>query len=113
MDVEFLRWNDVFKVKRSVILDDKMMLSIYKSGHSRIPVYSGNDDKAVCGLLRTKQLVCVNSTERRPLSQLSLQRPWCVSPHTNMVDLLNIFQRQCTGGKGGHLALVCKNPNGE
>ena len=112
-DVDYLQWEEVFKIEEDIILDNEMMLTIFKSGFSRIPVFSKNNDKAVCGVLRTKQLICIDSTEKRSLSDLQLQRPWCVSPRTNMVDLLNIFQRQCSGGKGGHLALVCKIPQGK
>ncbi len=49
----------------------------------------------------------VNPNEDRPLATLPLYTPLlCLTPKTNLVDLLNIFQT----GKKGHLALVCARP---
>jgi len=108
--VGFVLWSEAFCVGISTALDESFMKHVYDSGHSRVPIFKGDDRTAVCGILRVKQLICVDSTKKRNLSSLELQQPWCVSPSTNLVDLLNIFQRKFSGHKGGHLALVCNNP---
>jgi len=91
-------------------LNEKNLVTIYSLGHSRIPVYNGDDKSAICGILITRQLIVVNSNDKRALTTLPLKKPICVAPSTQLVDLINLFQ---TGGKAGtigHMALVCSNP---
>ena len=43
---------------------------------------------------------------------MPLLQPLCVSPSTNLVDLINIFQASGTDTtKGGHIALLCARPD--
>jgi metal transporter CNNM len=98
------------------------MIQIYRRGYSRIPVYDRNpnhddihdddeEDKGnICGILLTKQLIVLNASDRRRVGSLPLQQPVCVGPGTNLVDLINIFQKGGSASKGGHLALVCARP---
>lgn len=102
----------MFGISYDMILNETNVVQIYSSGFSRIPVFLPNPNKPksmanICGILRTKQLIVVNTTEERPLSTLPLAIPRCVSPKMNLVDLLNLFQT----GRLGHLALVCARPN--
>jgi metal transporter CNNM len=72
-------------------------------------VYDKNPKKpkdvtAIRGVLMTKQLIVIDSTDQRPISTLPLFTPACVSPKKNLVDLINMFQA------GKHMALVCARP---
>lgn len=101
----------MFAVPYDMILTEDNVVGIYSSGYSRIPVYEPNPDMpknqtAIRGLLMTKHLIVVNTTDDRPISTLPLLFPPCVSPKMNLVDLLNLFQT----GKSGHCALVCARP---
>lgn len=63
------------------------------------------DVSAIRGVLMTKQLIVIDSSDQRPVSTLPLFTPACVSPKKNLVDLINMFQA------GKHMALVCARPN--
>mgnify|MGYP005843867495 CR=1 FL=1 len=109
----FTPWSRVFALPYDMILGEKNIVKIYRSGFSRIPVYETNlddpdDNTRICGILSSRQLMVVNSHNERPISTLPLARPRCVAPETSLVDLINMFQ---TGGvEGSHLALVCARP---
>ena len=110
MDV-YTPFHRVFSVPHNMVLSEQNVVSIYSSGHSRVPVYDVQPDKpknktAIRGILMTKHLMLINSQENRLLSTLPLYSPLCVSPKMNLVDLLNLFQT----GTAGHLALVCAGP---
>jgi metal transporter CNNM len=106
-------WNQVFTIPSDMILNERNAVKIYRSGFSRIPIYvkdeeDPNDNTKIVGILASRQLMVIDSQDQREVSTLPLGTPRCVSPHTSLVDLINMFQ---TGGiKGGHMALVCTRP---
>lgn len=110
--------NQVFVLPDDTTLNKEMMLKIYVSGHSRIPVYtrkpSGNlgisEVKLIKGVLLSKQLMLVESQDNKLLSSIPLQQPICVSPDMHLVNLLQDFQQKRVSFKGGHLAIVCRDP---
>jgi metal transporter CNNM len=116
-------WKNVFTIPNDMILNEKNIVEIYRSGHSRIPVYNVNttetaqdddddddDDDGfdvtqhICGLFKTKHLVVINSNDKRVVSSLELAKPFFVEPSMNMVDLLNLLQEA-----KGKMAIVCLN----
>ena len=108
-------WTNVYSIPKDMILNEANIVEIYRSGHSRIPVYDNshyNDlydvdvTRNVCGLFMARQLAIVNSHDDRPLSTLPLAQPFIVEPSMNMVDLLNLLQE----GKG-KVAIVCFKPD--
>jgi metal transporter CNNM len=109
----FTPWSRVFAIPYDMVLGEKNIVKIYRSGFSRIPVYESNlddpdDNTRIRGILSSRQLMVVDSYNERPISTLPLARPRCVAPETPLVDLINMFQ---TGGvEGSHLALVCARP---
>jgi len=141
-EVGYVRLHDVHAISSDAVLDYPTVLSIYSSGHSRVPVYAapaadnddtdssreaeeGNDNamiaskdakstlekRAIIGVLKTKHLIVIDPiTEKRTISSMPLQQPYCVSPDMNMIDLLNIFQHGRRGKRSGHLAIVCRDP---
>mmetsp|Transcript_19794 Transcript_19794/g.30393 ORF Transcript_19794/g.30393 Transcript_19794/m.30393 type:complete len:524 (-) Transcript_19794:117-1688(-) len=138
-EVDYVRLHDVYAISSDAVLDYPTVLSIYSSGHSRVPVYAAaaadNDHtgigreeennsamiaskdakstlekRAIIGVLKTKHLIVINPTEKRTISSMPLQQPYCISPDMNMIDLLNIFQRGRRGKRSGHLAIVCRDP---
>ncbi|KAL3905358.1 MAG: hypothetical protein SGILL_009710 [Bacillariaceae sp.] len=107
----FCPLNRMFAVPYDLVLNEDNVVDIFSSGYSRIPVFERNPEKPkspvqIRGILITKHLVVVNMNEDRPLSTLPLLLPPCVSPKTNLIDLVNLFQ----AGKQGHFALVCARP---
>jgi metal transporter CNNM len=106
-------WNQVFTIPSDMILNERNAVKIYRSGFSRIPIYvkdeeDPDDNTKIIGILASRQLMVIDSQDQREVSTLPLSTPRFVSPHTSLVDLINMFQ---TGGiKGGHLALVCARP---
>ena len=108
---------DVFTIPHDTVLNEANVVQIYSRGYSRVPVYvpsaKDNDNNlAICGILITKQLIVVNASDRRVVSTMPLLQPLCVSPSTNLVALINIFQASGTDTtKGGHIALLCARPD--
>lgn len=114
MDV-YTPLRNVFGVPYDIILTEAQIVDIYSSGYSRVPVFQKRPNKAkdmagIVGILLTKQLIVVNTSDKRPVCTLPLLIPYCVSPSTNLVDLINIFQSPSTRSKGGHMAIVCVRP---
>jgi metal transporter CNNM len=106
-------WNQVFALPSDMILNERNAVKIYRSGFSRIPIYvrdkeDPKDNTNIIGILAARQLMVIDSQDQREVSTLPLAAPRCVSPHTSLVDLINMFQ---SGGiQGGHMALVCTRP---
>ena len=106
----------MFAVPDTLRLSDRAMVQIYASGFSRVPVYCVQPDKpksktAIVGVLMTKQLIVLDPKDARPVTSMPLYTPFCVSPQTPLVELVNLFQTGRTRAlKGGHLALVCARP---
>lgn len=104
-----------YTVPHDMILDQSNVARIYGVGYSRVPVYHRNrqrpgDTSRIIGILMTRQLILVDTSHRRKVSTLPLYQPTCVSPDSNMIELLQIFQGGSSGNKGGHMALVCERP---
>lgn len=101
----------LFSIPETTILSKRKITELYAEGYSRIPVYEPDpiDDQAtthILGFLMTRHLIMVNWDHNRSLSTLELYRPNCVSPRTNLVDLLRIKQ------SGGHImTFVCARPD--
>jgi metal transporter CNNM len=100
----------VYAIPEDMILDKKAVTEVYAQGFSRVPVYEPNPDdesdiSRVLGFLVTRQLMMVDWDHCREVSTLSLQRPFCVSPRLNLVDLLHIVQN------GSIMTFVCARPD--
>jgi len=102
-------WSDVYAIPSDLLLNEENIVDIYRRGFSRLPVYH-IDGGQVCGVFKTKQLMIFNPEEARPLSQIPLQKPHCVSQEMNMIDVINLLQTGTEVNKGGQMALVCLNP---
>jgi metal transporter CNNM len=124
----FVSFHKVFCISADMILDETNIFSIYASGYSRVPVFIDGDKRRVKGILMTRQLIVVNQKLARntettttehdayqchpPLvSDLSLHIPQCVSPDTNLIELVNIFQTGGSAVRAGHMALICARPD--
>jgi metal transporter CNNM len=103
-------YRDVYAVSDHLILTKATITEIYSHGYSRVPVYRYNDKQpddtsAVLGFLITRQLMLIDWDDGRLLSTLPLQRPVCVSPKTNLVELFDTLQTN-----GLLLTFVCASP---
>ncbi|KAI5054311.1 hypothetical protein GOP47_0030796, partial [Adiantum capillus-veneris] len=65
---------------------------ILATGHSRVPVYSGNP-KNITGLLLVKSLLTVRAEAETPVSAVSIRRIPRVPADTPLYDILNEFQK--------------------
>jgi Mg2+/Co2+ transporter CorC len=98
----------VFMLDASLLLSFEVMLLIFQSGHSRIPVYEGSRENIV-GVLFTKDLILLDPEDAVPIRTVLLffnRRLLLVHATTPLDEMLNIFK-----SGGGHLALVQKVKN--
>jgi len=105
-------WKDVFCEKKDTVLNEETISRLYKKGISRIPIYENKkNSKSICGVFMVRDLIMVNPDDKKRVSSMSLIQPECISPNMNLVDLLNKMQSGGNGlMRGGHLAIVCMNP---
>jgi len=103
---------DVYSIPMDTVLNEHTILEIYRSGYSRVPVHDPRGKDHIYGIFGTRQLMVINPHEPRDISTLPLVQPYCVQPQMNMLTLVNLLQEGSVGNKGGHLALVCMDPNG-
>lgn len=73
-------------------LDWEAMGRILATGHSRVPVYSGNP-KNIIGLLLVKSLLTVRAEAETPVSAVSIRRIPRVPSDMPLYDILNEFQK--------------------
>lgn len=97
-----ISWDSVFMLNENARLDHDVMARIMASGHSRIPVYRGNQ-KNILGVLIVKKLIVLDPDDERPISDLHLRKPIVVDPDYSCYALLNEFQK----GKS-HLAILTR-----
>jgi Mg2+/Co2+ transporter CorC len=83
----------VFMVSDQALLDEGLVRAMLHSGHSRVPVYRGNDPSDFAGLILVKEVLQFWRCPETPrVSQLSL-RPFPRLPaDTPMFDMLRFFQ---------------------
>lgn len=110
MDV-YTPYLHVYSVPDDLILSQSNITLIYSHGYSRVPVYrrnelDPNDHSAVLGFLITRKLMLIDWDDNREISTLPLQRPKCVSPRVNLVDLFEILQTD-----GPLMTFVCARPD--
>ena len=97
--------NNVFMLEIKSILDFKTMMKIAQSGHSRIPVYEG-DQKNIIGLLFVKDLIFHDADDKIPLSTIVKfynHHVKSVYFDTTLDKILNEFKTGKT-----HLAIVIR-----
>eukprot|EP00456_Euglypha_rotunda_P074181 TRINITY_DN6782_c0_g1_i1.p1 TRINITY_DN6782_c0_g1~~TRINITY_DN6782_c0_g1_i1.p1 ORF type:complete len:427 (+),score=19.86 TRINITY_DN6782_c0_g1_i1:170-1450(+) len=93
-----------FMVESKTVLDQDMMASILARGYSRIPVYEETPHN-VRGILLVKQLIVINSDDKRVVNTLGLRPPLVLPPDLGLLDALNEFQRARS-----HMAFISNNP---
>lgn len=110
MDV-YTPLSGVYAVADNLVLDKATITTIYGHGYSRVPVYRHNagdpaDLSQVLGFLITRQLMLIDWDDEREISTLPLQRPTCVSPRMNLIDLFEVLQKD-----GPMMTFVCARPD--
>lgn len=94
---------NVFMLNVDMLLNFDNLSLIFKSGHSRIPVYDKTPD-SICGVLFAKDLILLDPEDCVPVRyvvSLFNRTLLLVYDSTPLDEMLNIFKRG-----GGHLALV-------
>lgn len=110
MDV-YTPLSGVYAVADNLVLDKMVITTIYGHGYSRVPVYHARTDdptdhSQVLGFLITRQLMLIDWDDEREISTLPLQRPTCVSPRINLIDLFEVLRNS-----GPMLTFVCARPD--
>lgn len=101
--------DDVFMLEASLSLNFEVMLLIFQSGHSRIPVYDKTRDNII-GVLFTKDLILLDPEDSVPIKTVLLffgRTVLLVFFDTTLNKMLNIFRQG-----GGHMAIVQKKKEG-
>ena len=83
---------------------DKLKINlILEKGFSRIPVYTNKNQNDIIGLLRIKQLICVDVNQNKSLKEIGvhLKPPLVIHPNMTLIDLLREFRQ----GKS-HMAFI-------
>lgn len=87
-----------FMLEVSVKLTFDVMLEIYKSGYTRIPIYE-NDRQNVMGILYTKDLILLDAEDeleiRSVLAFHGMNQAKLISDTTLLHEVLNIFKASC------------------
>lgn len=99
------RLDDVFMLDASLSLTFKVLLLIFQSGHSRIPIYCQSRENII-GILFAKDLILLDPEDAVPIrTVLSFfnRNLLTVKDDTPLNKMLNIF---CQGG--AHMAIVHK-----
>lgn len=97
--------DDVFMLEASLSLNFEVLLLVFQSGHSRIPVYNKSRDNII-GLLFAKDLILLDPEDSVPIQTVLLffnRTVLLVMFDTTLNKMLNIFRQ----GRG-HMALVQK-----
>jgi metal transporter CNNM len=92
--------DQVFMISMEALLNDATLAMIAKAGHSRVPVYKGEDRSNVVGLLLVKQLVRLG--KQVLVKDLDAIFPVLVAGPG--VSLFALLKRFCTGES--HMAVV-------
>ena len=102
----------LYSLPHDQVLDKRSITKIFSEAYSRVPVYQHDqtkDDEGkgnFLGFLMIRQLMLIDWDDERRLHTLYLQRPLCVSPRMNLVDLLRVLQQ-----KGPQMTFVCARPD--
>ena len=97
--------DDVFMLEASLSLNFEVLLLIFQSGHSRIPVYDKTKD-TIIGLLFAKDLVLLDPEDCVSIKTILFffnRTMLQVACDTPLNEMLNIFRQG-----GGHMAIVQK-----
>ncbi|MCO5585978.1 hypothetical protein L7F22_039914 [Adiantum nelumboides] len=81
-----------FSVAVDTRLDWEALGTILATGHSRVPVYSG-DCKNLIGILLVKSLITVRAEDEMPVSAVCIRKLPRVPANTPLYDMLNEFQK--------------------
>jgi len=93
--------NKVFMLSSDAVLSQSTFNKILATGHSRIPIYRGEDKKDIMGVILVKELIGINPAARIPITHVPLRSLPVVSEDTAMYDMLELFE---TGRS--HMALL-------
>ncbi len=92
-----------FMISYDDSIDNVKLSVILERGFSRIPVYSGSNPNDIIGLVRIKQLIGIDLSEKKSMRQygIVLRKPLIIPPKLNLLDLLREFKK----GKS-HMAFI-------
>lgn len=94
----------VYCLSSDLILTKNTLKSITQQGHSRVPIFKGNNAQDIIGILLVKNLVGIDENCTIADSGIKLKNPIFVKENTTILDVLNIFQ-----GENRHMAFVTES----
>ena len=96
---------NTYMISSNAVLDKKTLTSLDNSGHSRVPVFNGDDRNFISGFILVKKLISIDPGEEQPLeNHPSVKEPLYIDSSHRAIDMLERFQT----GKA-HIAIVSKN----
>ena len=99
--------DNVYMLRSDSVVSRELLQEILKMGYSRVPIYQGESQDNIIGILHVKKLVAVKDGTPLESPRIKLRKPVFVHPNISILDLLGTFQE----GKG-HMALVTEHQDG-
>ncbi len=95
---------NVYALSADAILDRKLLESIISAGHSRIPVYEGDDKRNIIGLILVKLLILRDTTKSIRIRDCLLREVDFIVADTPLYSVLELFRL-----KRRHMAVLTKS----
>ena len=101
-------WEHVFMLSGDMEMNLMVKNLILTRGHSRIPIYRGNNRNHIVGVLITKYLIVVDDgdmTAKKKIGDLPLQQPLFIDSNKSALEMVSLFQASYS-----HLAIITPDP---
>ncbi|KAI3423938.1 hypothetical protein D9Q98_009772 [Chlorella vulgaris] len=85
-------FDKVFALSSDAEVTDELLWSILRRGHSRLPVYQGEDKQNIVGLVIVKELLMVDEDAGVRIRDLRLRDLPFISADTLLYDVLKVFR---------------------
>ena len=95
---------NVYALNADEILDRKLLESIISAGHSRIPVYEGNDKRNIIGLILVKLLILRDTSKPVRVRDCLLREVDFIVADTPLYSVMELFRL-----KRRHMAVLTRN----
>ncbi|KAK9820015.1 hypothetical protein WJX72_005166 [[Myrmecia] bisecta] len=82
----------VFMLSASDLVDEETLGRILDSGHSRIPVHTPGNRRAILGLILVKELIMVDKSQGLLVRDLHIRALPCLRSDTALYDMLKLFE---------------------
>ncbi|KAL6775935.1 hypothetical protein ACKKBG_A19145 [Auxenochlorella protothecoides x Auxenochlorella symbiontica] len=102
-DTAMTPMSKVFAVSIDAVIDEEMLRRVIERGHSRVPVYEGNNKANIVGVVLVKELVLAEMDGHKRIKDMRIREVPCLRSDIPLYDVLKIFRT----GKS-HMACLTK-----